>query len=290
VYGRRFGATIPPVESVERERIRVWEGDREADREDALAVEEPLLVRIRRDGETASLVFATTMRTPGHDEELAAGLLHGEGALRRREDLVSIARADDPALSAEKRGNALVATLSPEAFERARALRRETVTGSACGVCGSLSIEEAVSKRRIPVASELRVSREILYALPAKLREEQSVFSSTGGLHAAGLFTAEGAVGIVREDIGRHNATDKVIGAALRRGELPLSERLLLVSGRAGFEIVQKAHAAAIPVVASVSAPSSLAVALADSAGMTLIGFLRERRFNVYAHPERVRA
>ena len=277
------------MKSVERERVRVWEGNREADREDALAVEEPLLVRIRRAGETTSHVFATTMRTPGHDEELAAGLLHGEGAVRSPEDLVSVARAEDPALSAEKRDNAVVATLSPEAFERARALRRETVTGSACGVCGSLSIEEAVSKRRAAISSALPVSPEALYAMPSRLREGQSVFSSTGGLHAAGLFSAEGAPQIVREDIGRHNATDKVIGAALRRGELPLSERILLVSGRAGFEIVQKAHAAGIPVVASVSAPSSLAVALADSTGMTLVGFLRERRFNVYAHPGRIR-
>lgn len=277
------------MEPVERERVHVWEGSREADRDDALAVEEPLLIRIRRGGETASQVFATTMRTPGNDEELAAGLLHGEGAIRRREDLVSVVPADDPSLSAEKKVNAVVATLSPDAFERARALRRETVTGSACGVCGSLSIEEAVSKRRAGISSALSVSPEALYAMPARLRKEQSVFSSTGGLHAAGLFSAGGAAEIVREDIGRHNATDKVIGAALRRGELPLSERILLVSGRAGFEIVQKAHAAGIPVVASVSAPSSLAVALADSAGMTLVGFLRERRFNVYAHPGRIR-
>jgi FdhD protein len=278
------------VEPVERERIRVWEGDLETGREDALAVEEPLLVRIRREGDPASVVFATTMRTPGHDEELAAGLLHGEGAVERREDLLSVGRPDEPGLPAERRANAVVATLSPEAFARARALRRETVTGSACGVCGSLSIEEAVSKRRIPLVSTLSVSREVLYAMPARLRKEQSVFSSTGGLHAAALFSPDGSPDTVREDIGRHNATDKVIGAALRRGDLPLSGRLLLVSGRTGFEIVQKAHAAGIPVVASVSAPSSLAVALADSAGMTLIGFLRERRFNVYSHPERVRA
>ena len=278
------------MESVDRERIRAYEEDREDEREDALAVEEPLLVRIRRAGETGARMFATTMRTPGHDEELAAGLLHGEGVIERREDLLSVARPEEPGLSAEKKENAVVATLSADAFERARKLGRETVTSSACGICGSLSIEEAISRRRLPIASPLTVTRERLYELPGRLRESQSVFAATGGLHAAALFSGDGTPGAVREDIGRHNATDKVIGAALFEGELPLSRRILLVSGRAGFEIVQKAHAAGIPIVASVSAPSSLAVALADSAGMTLIGFLRGRRFNVYAHPERVRA
>ena len=274
------------MEPVGRERIRVCGEDGDAEREDALAVEEPLRIRVRPPAGAAAFSFATTMRTPGDDHELAAGLLFTEGALERPDDLVSLALAETA--PAGTKDNALVATLSPPAFERARGLRRETVTGSACGICGSDSIEEAIARVRRPVASRLRVSREVLYALPGRLRERQSIFAATGGLHGAAVFDAAGSLLEAREDIGRHNATDKVIGGAFRRGALPLAEHLLLVSGRAGFEIVQKALAAGVPVVASVSAPSSLAVALADAAGITLVGFLRERRFNVYTHPERI--
>jgi FdhD protein len=228
------------------------------------------------------------MRTPGNDEELAAGLLFAEGVLENREDLVALDRPTDPRIDPELRSNVLIATLGPGAFARAGKLQRGTVMGSACGVCGKTSIENVIPADRPPLASLRRVTPELLFRLPERLRERQSLFARTGGLHAAGLFRPDGILEEIREDIGRHNATDKVIGACFLRGGLPLSDRLLMVSGRTGFEIVQKAFAAGIPFVASVSAPSSLAVALAESGGVTLIGFLRERRFNVYANPERV--
>lgn len=162
--------------------------------------------------------------------------------------------------------------------------------GSACGVCGKTSIENVIPADQRPVASSLCVSPEFLYSLPARLREHQSIFSQTGGLHAAALFGPDGTLRELREDIGRHNAVDKIVGASLLAGALPLSDSVLMVSGRAGFEIVQKAFAAGVPVLAAVSAPSSLAVELADTAGLTLVGFLRGKRFNVYSHSHRVRA
>jgi FdhD protein len=275
------------VEPIERVRVRAREGDVEVERADALAVEEPLAIRVRgREGQAVS--FVTTMRTPGQDEELAAGLLFAEGVLRGREDLLALERPADPRVAAELRGNVLIATLSPEALGRSQELTRGTVMGSACGVCGKTSIENVMPDGAAPLEAKLRVSPEVLYALPERLRERQSVFAQTGGLHAAALFTAEGELVAVREDIGRHNATDKLVGSRWLEAALPLSDSILVVSGRAGFEIAQKAFAAGIPLLASVSAPSSLAVELAESAGVTLVGFLRGRRFNVYAHPARV--
>ena len=277
------------MEPTDRVRVRTREGDVEVEREDRLAVEEPLSIRIREERADATpSAFVTTMRTPGSDEELAAGLLFAEGVLEGRGDLVGLERPDDPRMDEALRGNAIVATLSTRAFGRAEKLRRGSVMGSACGVCGKTSIENVVPAQRPPLRSSITVSPDTLEALPGKLRERQSLFASTGGLHAAGLFSSSGALREVREDIGRHNATDKVVGASFLAGALPLSDAVLMVSGRAGFEIVQKAFCAGIPVVASVSAPSSLAVELAEAGGVTLIGFLRERRFNIYAHPHRV--
>jgi FdhD protein len=278
------------VEPIERVRVHARDGDTETERSDALAVEEPLEIRIRAARAGPMTSFVTTMRTPGHDEELAAGLLFAEGILVRRSDLITLDRPADVRIAAELRANVVVATLNDDAIERAGKLGRATVMGSACGVCGKTSIENVIPSGRAPLDSALRVSAARLYSLPARLRERQSVFAETGGLHAAALFDAGGELSIAREDIGRHNATDKLVGAMFLADSLPVSDRLLLVSGRAGFEIVQKAYAAGIPLVASVSAPSSLAVELAESAGITLIGFLRERRFNVYAHPVRVNA
>lgn len=160
--------------------------------------------------------------------------------------------------------------------------------GSACGVCGRTSVESVIPAGRTAISDGPRIPAELLFSLPVRLRERQSIFARTGGLHAAGLFAGDGTLREVREDIGRHNATDKLVGAFLLRGDLPISDGILMVSGRAGFEIVQKAFCAGIPVVASVSAPSSLAVSLAESGGMTLVGFLRDRRFNVYANPYRI--
>jgi FdhD protein len=228
------------------------------------------------------------MRTPGNDEELVAGLLFAEGVLTSREDLLGLERPVDPRIDPELRANVMIATLAPDAQKRGEKLERGTVMGSACGVCGKTSIENVIPSDAPPLVSNLQISPELLFALPARLREGQSVFSTTGGLHAAGLFDAGGRLRALREDIGRHNATDKLVGRFLLRDELPLSISVLMVSGRAGFEIVQKAYSAGIPVVASVSAPSSLAVELADAAGLTLVGFLRERRYNVYAHPTRI--
>jgi FdhD protein len=276
------------VEPIERVRVHAREGDTETEREDALAVEEPLEIRVRRSPKDPPTTFVTTMRTPGADEDLATGLLYAEGVLQDRADLVSLERPTDPRVDPEIRANALIATLTPEAFERATRLQRGTVMGSACGVCGKTSIENVIPADRPALESSLRVSAEFLYGLPERLRARQSIFSKTGGLHAAALFALDGAIRRIAEDIGRHNATDKLVGAAFLTQELPLSNSVLLVSGRAGFEIVQKAYAAGVPIVASVSAPSSLAVELAQIAGLTLVGFLRERRFNLYANPERI--
>jgi FdhD protein len=272
------------------DRVRVWarEGEVETEREDALAVEEPLEIRVRRSSKDAPTSFVTTMRTPGSDEDLAAGLLYAEGVLQDRNDLVSLERPTDPRVDSEIRANALIATLKPEAFERATRLQRGTVMGSACGVCGKTSIENVIPSDQPALESSFQVSPELLYGLPARLKDRQSIFSKTGGLHAAALFRSDGSISRIAEDIGRHNATDKLVGASFLHRELPLSDALLLVSGRAGFEIVQKAYAAGVPIVASVSAPSSLAVELAQTAGLTLVGFLRERRFNIYANPQRV--
>ena len=286
---------------IEKTRVVTREGEQQIEREDALAVEEPLEIRIRSAEQVAGTglaglhppqsgarSFVTTMRTPGNDEELVAGLLFGEGVLASREDLLGLERPVDPRIEPELRANVMIATLSPEAEKRGQKLERGTVMGSACGVCGKTSIENVIPPDVPPLVSDLRIRPDLLFALPGKLREAQSVFSTTGGLHAAGLFDAGGRLRALREDIGRHNATDKLVGRFLLRDELPLANSVLMVSGRAGFEIVQKAYSAGIPVVASVSAPSSLAVELADAAGLTLVGFLRDRRYNVYANPERI--
>jgi len=273
---------------IDRVRVRTNEGGTDFEREDVLAVEEPLEIRIRSAEGGPVSSFVTTMRTPGNDEELTAGLLFAEGVVESPADLIALERPADPRIDPELKANVLIGTLSAEAFGRAAGLRRGTVMGSACGVCGKTSIENVIPSDRPPLESPLRVTPELLYELPGRLRERQSVFAQTGGLHAAGLFSPDGTLEEIREDIGRHNATDKVIGTLLMRGQLPLSNRILVVSGRAGFEIVQKAFAAGVPIVASVSAPSSLAVALAETGGVTLIGFLRGRRFNVYANPQRV--
>ncbi|HEV2064422.1 MAG TPA: formate dehydrogenase accessory sulfurtransferase FdhD [Thermoanaerobaculia bacterium] len=276
------------MEPVERVRIRAREGETEIERADALAVEEPLEIRLRGEDRAPAVRFVTTMRTPGHDEELAAGLLFAEGVLAERSDLAAFDRPSDPRVAADLRANVVIATLSPEALARAGKLTRGTVMGSACGVCGKTSIENVMPEDGRPIKAELRIAPDVLYALPERLRQRQSVFAQTGGLHAAALFTAGGELVALREDIGRHNATDKLVGSFWLADKLPLSEAVLLVSGRAGFEIAQKAYTAGIPVLASVSAPSSLAVELAEKAGLTLVGFLRGRRYNVYAHPRRV--
>lgn len=256
-------------------------------RRDALATEEPLEIRLAPAGGAPQRV-AVTMRTPGSDFELAAGFLFTEGVLRDPGDLAAIRYCVDEAADGAQQYNVVSVHLAPGAAFDADSLRRNFYTTSSCGVCGKASIE-AVRGAGCPVAGAgPSVAAATLLALPARLREAQAVFERTGGLHGAALFTAEGELLRAREDVGRHNAVDKLVGAGLLAGELPWADRVLLVSGRLSFELVQKAARAGAAVLAGVSAPSSLAVELAEETGMTLVGFLREGRFNVYAGGERI--
>lgn len=247
---------------------------------DQIAVEEPLEIRLN--GKSLAVV----MRSPGNDEELAAGFLHTEGILKGKHELRSIGHRMDsknPGLC-----NIVDAATSDPSALKKRGWQRNFVSASSCGLCGKLTIE-SVRLQAPPVGEdELRVAATVLYRLVEQMRVEQEGFDETGGVHAAGLFDSEGHLLCVREDIGRHNAVDKVVGAALLADELPLEGRILAVSGRASFEIVQKALMARIPFVAAVSAASSLAVELAESSGMSLVGFLRGSSMNVYCGAERI--
>ena len=260
--------------------MRIWRyqsGEVIRDAADELAEEDPLEIRVK--GRAVSV----TLRTPGHDAELAAGFLLTEGIVRSRSDVIGV----EPCAHARE-GNVVNVVLAPEAkvdFER---LTRHVFTSSSCGMCGKATID-SVFQAFPPVTSDVTVAAELLLALPGKLRQVQATFERTGGLHAAAIFTATGELVLAREDVGRHNAVDKVLGYGLLGGLLPFDRHVLLVSGRASFEIMQKALAARVPVVAAVSAPSTLAAEFAEDAGQTLVGFLREKRMNIYAHPERVR-
>ena len=266
--------------SVDLTQVTEWNDGIATRKDDFLAAEEPLEIRI---GENP---LSVTMRTPGHDVELAAGFLFTEGLVQRREQIVALENvtSDDDV----KRGNVVHAELSSEALPDFDKLRRHFFAASSCGICGKASIDAVRSRLLRTPNPDFRVAPNLIVRLPEALRSAQDVFERTGGLHAAALFDAEGKLLIVREDIGRHNAVDKVVGWALLNGLIPLSDCVLLVSGRGGFEIIQKAIVAGIPVVASVSAPSSLAVQLARELRLTLIGFLRGNRFVVYAGEDRV--
>jgi FdhD protein len=260
--------------STARRRIlRVPVSGAAAHRADLLAVEEPLEIQV--DGEP----LIVTMRTPGHDIDLAAGFLFTEGLLAGLGDVRQIRMCDD---------NVVAVTMQPGSALLRTAARNFMAT-SACGVCGKDSIEAIRVRSAFDVAADqVQVSPAVLAGLPDQLREAQRVFSHTGGLHAAGLFTPDGTLLALREDVGRHNAVDKLAGWALRSGLLPLAGHILLVSGRASFELAQKAVMMGVPVLAAVSAPSSLAASLAGEAGMTLIGFLRGTTMNVYTGEQRV--
>lgn len=277
----RRGSTV-------RARVRVVDDGREVRRRDTLATEEPLEVRLLAAGERRTL--AITMRTPGNDFELAAGFCHGEGLVAGPDEIARITYCTDPDVDAEQQYNIVNVSLTAPVLPELRGLERHFTMTSACGVCGKASLE-ALSLRGCPVPAPDGpiVEADTLYRLPETLREAQGLFSSTGALHAAGLFTADGELCCLREDVGRHNAVDKVIGWALLSGRLPLRDHVLVVSGRSSYEIMQKALVAGIPVVCAVSGPSSLAVDVATEFGMTLVGFLRGRRFNVYAGAERIR-
>jgi FdhD protein len=244
---------------------------------DVAAAEEPLEIRL--DGQS----FVVTMRTPGADPDLAAGFLLSEQIVRAAGDIADIRHCPP-------NDNILYVTLADDAAMRAAEAmngRRHVTATSACGVCGRRSIEDLMNGAR-KVESTMTVGRQVIEGLPSALRTAQRAFDQTGGLHAAGLFDAQGALIRIAEDVGRHNAVDKVLGAELRAGRLPLSDRILFVSGRTSFEIIQKAVMAGVPVVAAVSAPSSLAIELAREANLTLLGFVRGSAFNIYSAPERV--
>ncbi|MFI7638606.1 formate dehydrogenase accessory sulfurtransferase FdhD [Nonomuraea sp. NPDC049400] len=268
-------------------RIRIMElsGSAARERRDDLATEEPLEIRLTASDGTRKTV-AITMRTPGHDFELAAGFLHGEG-LAGPGEIAAIAYCVDEDLPPEARYNTVTVRLHGP-IPDLPALDRHFLTSSACGVCGSAGLEVLHDRCKPVPRGLLELTPELLYGLPDRLRKAQGVFGKTGGLHAAGLFSAAGELVALREDVGRHNAVDKLVGWAALTGRLPLAEHVLMVSGRASYEIMQKALAAGIAVVCAVSAPSSLAVDLAREFGMTLVGFLRGERCNVYAGPERI--
>ena len=265
----------------------VWtfEDPASAEKSDRLATEEPLEIRLQQDPDPTPL--AVTMRTPGSDFELVAGFLFSEGAIKDKDDLVQMAYCVDR--NADEQLYNVVTVRLRSRTSNVTPLQRHFYTSSACGVCGKANLDalEIVAK---PVQSVMRVEPSVVYGLTDTLARSQGVFKKTGGLHAAALFDGAGNLLIVREDVGRHNAVDKVIGWAFLNDRLPLEDHILLVSGRTSFEIVQKAVMARLPVVCAVSAPSSLAVEVADRFDLTLIGFLRGRRFNVYAGRERIGA
>ncbi len=277
----------PPGAALRRPVLSVT-GDERRRRSDLVATEEPLEVRVVAEerGRRVKHSVAVTMRTPGHDRELAAGFLFTEGVVSGGDAIWKIAHCETG--PAESAGNVVEVFLAPEVeFDPAR-FTRNVYTTSSCGVCGKTSLELLKVVCPAPPRGDFRVSAATLAALPAKLRDAQPVFERTGGLHASGLFSPEGELLLLREDVGRHNALDKVIGALLLEDRLPASDTLVLVSGRASYELVQKAVMAGIPALVAVGAPSSLAVTTAHELGMTLVGFLREASFNVYAGEERM--
>jgi len=255
--------------------------------EDVLAVEEPLEIQVRMPADAEWTSLSVTMRTPGHDDELAVGFLLSESVIRSRRDVVSV-ESWGP-LSGELRvRNVVRVALADSARFDARLLRRNFYTTSSCGICGKASLEAIDAMRPLAAAgTEARFAAETLHTLPSKLRATQDVFGCTGGLHAAAFFTPAGKCVAVREDVGRHNAMDKLTGHALL-GEMDLADKVILVSGRASFELVQKALMAGVSVLAAVGAPSSLSVQLAKAFDMTLVGFLRDGRCNIYAGERRI--
>jgi FdhD protein len=257
-------------------RIVRWDGEVAREQSDELVTEEPLEIRVQ--GQAISV----TMRTPGDDADLAAGFLCTEGVIERREDVVSIRHCQQ-----NKEGNVIKVTLDPDVSVDFQQLTRHVFASSSCGLCGKATIQ-SIHAQFPSVHSDLVIEASLLTKLPQSMRAAQTTFERTGGLHAAALFDQRGRMIALREDVGRHNAVDKVVGHCLLNGIFPLDEHILVVSGRSSFEIMQKALAARIPVVAAVSAASSLAVEFAEASGQTLVGFLRDRRFNVYSHAERI--
>lgn len=279
--GRRMERNVSRTpRSVALTQVTEWDDGTLRRKEDYLAAEEPLEIRV------GDRPLSVTMRTPGHDLELAAGFLFTEGVVEKRAQILDLVEnaGENPA----NQTNTVRATLAPEAVPDFQKMQRHFFATSSCGICGKASIDAVRSRALVAVSDTFRIDAEALLRMPETLRESQAVFGRTGGLHAAALFNPAGELLVLREDIGRHNAVDKVVGWALLNERVPLSSTVLLVSGRGGFEIVQKAIVAGVPIVACVSAPSSLAVQLARELRQTLVGFLRGRRFVVYAGEERI--
>lgn len=271
--------------SIDLTQVVEWDNGRIERKHDYLAVEEPLEIRI------GEYPLTVTMRTPGHDAELAAGFVSTEGLVSKRADILKITAGEeltgDGSATADRRNVVLVELAHSAAFDPEK-MRRNFFAASSCGICGKASIDAIRSRALRAPNRDFRLDPEILIRLPDSVRAKQAAFGRTGGLHAAALIDDAGNVLVVREDIGRHNAVDKVIGWALLEKRVPLPQSILFVSGRGGFEIVQKAIVAGVPVVACVSAPSSLAVRLARELQLTLVGFLRRRRFVIYAGENRL--
>lgn len=267
--------------------LKVGGGSRE-EVADRLAVEEPMEIRVRwrNGGAVEERSIAITMRTPGDDFELAAGFLFAEGIIRGRDDVVDIAYCLDVEEPQER--NVVTVTLAAGVEVDVGRLQRNVVSYSSCGLCGKATLESLDMAGCAPIGEGAAVSARVLRRLPERMRAGQATFEATGGLHAAALFETDGTLIALREDVGRHNAVDKLIGEQLMLGKVPLDDRVLLVSARAGFEILQKALVARAPIVAAVGAPSTLAVDVADRFGMTLVGFLRGETFNVYAGAGRI--
>lgn len=258
--------------------------------DDEVAAEEPMEIRLVQESNTGTIrkPVAITMRTPGDDFELAAGFLLGEGIIAGRDDIYDVSYCLDADVREEQYRNVVSVTVRPGLPIDLARIERNFYTTSSCGVCGKASLEALEMQSCVPLSSGLVVDPDVIRRLPDTLRAAQPVFRATGGLHAAGLFDARGNLVDLREDVGRHNALDKLIGRQVMIGKMPLDESVVVLSGRASFELLQKALMARIPVVATVGAPSSLAVALAQSFSITLCGFVRDDGFNIYAGAERV--
>jgi len=282
-------AGIAPARgAMEETRVERFDGCAFQSRPDVLAVEEPLEIRLGFGPSTARCLksISVTMRTPGNDAELAVGFLMTEGVVRDEDDIDAVVTTD----AGEDAGNIVRVELAPHVEVNIAALERNFYTTSSCGICGKaslLALRSVCPPRR---ANDLSIDAATLCELPGRLRAEQGVFERTGGLHAAALFSAVGKLDAMREDVGRHNAVDKLLGAAFLAGRAPLRDRVLLLSGRASFELLQKALMGGVPMVAAVGAPSSLAVRVAREFDVTLVGFLRDNHFNVYHGAHRVHA
>ena len=267
-------------------RIATVEDGAVRERFDEVATEEPLEIRLVLAGETRTL--AVTMRTPGADFELVAGFLHNEGVIESKDEIRGLSYCVDRDVDEEQRYNMVNVELARSAWPQLERLQRHFLTTSACGVCGKASID-ALKLRNVPELGDgPRLTTKVLTSLPDKLRNAQGIFSATGGLHAAALFNTDGKLLALREDVGRHNALDKLVGWALLGGKLPLRDSIVMVSGRTSFELVQKSVVAGVPILCAVSAPSSLAVSLAREFGLTLVGFLRGEAFNIYSGESRL--